>query len=320
MASTKREKISSDLAAKVLFLSDRTCCVCNEKKPVQIHHIDENTSNNNFANLAVLCFDCHTETQIKGGFHRKLDGDQVSLYRDHWIIQVAKSRATDPRHYVDEYESVINKLSIEVATSVAEIYRENEEYRLLALHYSIYENNELRDKYIELAIEKGMDDEELIFYRHAQGKIHLVPEEIISKKINELTENHDYSSLARLYRVINDPINSIKSTCKFVLKSLEKGTIFGTAFYLNEMFKEGDVRNLFLMSLEKAKSENDLWWQYRALQELDWSSEINRFLLENKEQIIAENKLPLLKALALAEGDIIKYFTLQKEIAKKDCE
>ena len=270
--------------------------------------------------MAVLCFDCHTETQIKGGFHRKLDGDLVSLYRDHWIIQVAKSRATDPRHYVDEYESVINKLSIEVATSVAEIYRENEEYRLLALHYSIYENNELRDKYIELAIEKGMDDEELIFYRHAQGKIHLVPEEIISKKINELTENHDYSSLARLYRVINDPINSIKSTCKFVLKSLEKGTIFGTAFYLNEMFKEGDVRNLFLMSLEKAKSENDLWWQYRALQELDWSSEINRFLLENKEQIIAENKLPLLKALALAEGDIIKYFTLQKEIAKKDCE
>jgi hypothetical protein len=60
---------------------------------VQIHHIDEDPSNDSFDNLAVLCLECHTETQLHGGFHRKLDGDQVTLYRDDWFALVARERA-----------------------------------------------------------------------------------------------------------------------------------------------------------------------------------------------------------------------------------
>ncbi len=39
--------IPDAIAAAVLFASDRTCCVCRVKgKPVQIHHLDEDPSNN----------------------------------------------------------------------------------------------------------------------------------------------------------------------------------------------------------------------------------------------------------------------------------
>ena len=86
--------IPPDVAAKIQFLSDRTCCVCRRRgKPVQIHHIDADPTNNDISNLAVLCLDCHTQTLISGGFYRKLDSNQVRLYRDNWLNIVEKQRA-----------------------------------------------------------------------------------------------------------------------------------------------------------------------------------------------------------------------------------
>jgi hypothetical protein len=93
MGRKPREKIPEDIAARVMFDSDRTCCVCREtRKEVQIHHIDEDPSNNSPENLAVLCFEHHDETQRKGGFGRKLNATQVRLYRDDWHKRIAQRR------------------------------------------------------------------------------------------------------------------------------------------------------------------------------------------------------------------------------------
>ncbi len=93
MARKERNEIPVEVAAKVLFLSDRVCCVCRGyRKPVQIHHIDEDPSNGKEENLAVLCFECHRETQIRGGFDRKLDAHQIVLYRDDWYKSVERQR------------------------------------------------------------------------------------------------------------------------------------------------------------------------------------------------------------------------------------
>lgn len=93
MTRKTRTEIPADTAAQVLFASDRTCCVCRKpEKPVQIHHVDENPANNDDDNLAVLCFDCHHETQIRGGFDRKLDAAQIVAYRNDWIGRVASKR------------------------------------------------------------------------------------------------------------------------------------------------------------------------------------------------------------------------------------
>ena len=89
-----RANIPEDIAAQVLFLSNRVCCVCRDPaKSPQIHHIDENPSNNSIDNLAVLCFECHHKTHIKGGFARKLDAAQVRLYRTEWLHLVEHKRA-----------------------------------------------------------------------------------------------------------------------------------------------------------------------------------------------------------------------------------
>ena len=91
--SRERIPIQPERAALILFSSDRTCCVCRERgKPVQIHHLDDDPSNNDLGNLAVLCLDCHNATQVKGGFGRKLDSLQVRKFRDDWAARVAKRR------------------------------------------------------------------------------------------------------------------------------------------------------------------------------------------------------------------------------------
>lgn len=88
-----RTPIPSDLTAEVLFTSDNTCCVCRERgKTIQIHHIDENPSNNVFENLSVLCLECHNNIQIKGGFGRTLNVPLVITYRDDWLKRVKRRR------------------------------------------------------------------------------------------------------------------------------------------------------------------------------------------------------------------------------------
>ena len=88
-----RTQIPNDLAADVMFASDSTCCVCRIRgKAVQIHHIDENPSNNVFENLSVLCLECHNETQSKGGFGRKLNPNLTVKYRDEWVDRVRSRR------------------------------------------------------------------------------------------------------------------------------------------------------------------------------------------------------------------------------------
>jgi hypothetical protein len=88
-----RIPIPEELSARVLFEHDRTCCICN--KPglaIQIHHIDEDASNNDPENLAVLCLQDHEETQVRGGFGKKLKAVDVQLYRRKWLERVAKRR------------------------------------------------------------------------------------------------------------------------------------------------------------------------------------------------------------------------------------
>ena len=91
--SKTRTPIPQHTATEALYNSDRTCCVCNERgKTTQIHHIDENPSNNELENLAILCLECHDKTQITGGFGRKLNSDLVIKHRNEWLLRVQNRR------------------------------------------------------------------------------------------------------------------------------------------------------------------------------------------------------------------------------------
>jgi len=144
-----RTKIPVDIAAKVLFVSDRTCCVCRTPgKLIQIHHLDEDPSNHDVRNLCVLCVDCHNLTILRGGFHRF-----SVLNRSCYTVTIGfnSSPNLDPNgtqvwgHKPDER-------LLELATAKAEILRENHQHELLASHYNAIGHGELRDKYVRKAL------------------------------------------------------------------------------------------------------------------------------------------------------------------------
>jgi hypothetical protein len=314
-AKKNRETIPPELAAKSLFLSDRTCCVCRVKgKPVQIHHIDGNPANNMLQNFAILCFDCHTETQISGGFHRKLDADQVILYRDDWLNNVSRQRAASPNR-ISASDSIPESADLELATSVAEILRDREEYELLALHYYGIGNDELRDKYIELAIRQGIDDETLIFFRNSQNRLDLIPPEVIQRRVKELESRSDWFSLGRLYRELGDYELATISTSRGVIKAIQEENIFSAAFHLKEMVDDDTLEELFIIAMEDARNRNDLWWQYRCLQELGWDTEAKKFLLEHQKEIEDSGESHFIEELSVALGDTKRYLELRKEEA-----
>jgi len=187
----KRMPIPAEIAAKALFQHDRTCCICRQRgKPVQLHHMDENPSNHSFDNLAVLCFDCHHDTQLRGGFDRKIDREQVVLYREDWLRVVARSRAEFEARADGAPATDTKRVALE--TSIAEIYRENEQYDLLAIHYSILGDDELRDKYIDLALRQSPSDESICYLRGLQNRPDLIPPTVVQRQKSQHHANRDH--------------------------------------------------------------------------------------------------------------------------------
>lgn len=81
------------MAAEVQFLADRTCCICHQSgKQMQIHHIDDDPEHNDLDNLALLCLEHHAQTQLSGGFGRKLNATLVRRYKAHWASVVELRR------------------------------------------------------------------------------------------------------------------------------------------------------------------------------------------------------------------------------------
>lgn len=90
----RRTSIPQTVADEVMIESDRTCCVCRRAASVQIHHLNETPSDHRIDNLAVLCFECHEETQLTGGFGRKLRDSEVRIARDEWYEIVRRKKET----------------------------------------------------------------------------------------------------------------------------------------------------------------------------------------------------------------------------------
>src|SRR6266516_1824121 len=89
-----RTPVPPDVSAAVMFASDRTCCVCRQPGlAVQIHHLDEDPTNHDPVNLAVLCLQDHNLTQVRGGFGKTLTAPEVRTHRDDWLERVRSRRA-----------------------------------------------------------------------------------------------------------------------------------------------------------------------------------------------------------------------------------
>ncbi len=109
MAKKQREKIDGRLGADVMFASDRTCCICQVPgRKIEIHHIDGDPSNNDFANLAVVCKDHQSDTHTDHAFARNLTPEVVRKYNDAWraIVHARLSPGGDEAE-ATEYEQLV---------------------------------------------------------------------------------------------------------------------------------------------------------------------------------------------------------------------
>jgi len=320
----RRTPIPQSTAAEALFLADRTCCVCRENgKPVQLHHIDEDPSNNDLSNLAALCLDCHHQTQLTGGFARRLDSEQVLLYRDDWNRMVAGRRAPRDRSELPKQQGDDGQ-RVKLTTSIAEAYRENEEWVLLAMLYDSVGNESLRDKYIETAISEGTDDDGVIFLRGLQGRPDLIPEDVANREIESRTQQEDWTQRARVFMNLGRYRDAAEDYVRGVLQSFEEGRTFSAAFYLRELVDNDLIASLFVEALQDAADRGDLWWQVRALQELGWDKELKALLLENAEEIEQSSHLMLQGMLSDARGESdqaltkrIETFSSAKRVGRK---
>jgi len=71
--SKSKKSVPEEDRAKLFLWCDRHCCFCGKKctTNIEIHHIDEDTSNNDIDNLIPLCFDCHGELPRYNAKHPK---------------------------------------------------------------------------------------------------------------------------------------------------------------------------------------------------------------------------------------------------------
>ncbi len=78
-----RKKIPPKVSSELLVANRHACCVC-QSKGVQIHHIDEDSSNNSIENLAALCLPCHDQASMQIGLSKKLRAEEIKIYKTKW--------------------------------------------------------------------------------------------------------------------------------------------------------------------------------------------------------------------------------------------
>lgn len=304
--------IPSEIAAAVLFRSDRTCCVCREKgRPVQVHHLDENPKNNRFDNLAVLCTLCHGETHSYGGFCRRLDAAQIALYRDEWVAKLGR--------LIREQSEEEARISDESKARVAASLLAQRRYDLVARHFHLLRRFDLRDMYVERALrEMELSTAEMIALRVLQGRADAIPTRIIEEFLDGVHDQQGLLQVARWQRALGRNGEATATYCHLIVMLLTCNEVFAAAACLKELMQAGMETALF-HEVYGYSSNRDLWTSVRCLQELNWHSELKRLLEANRTEI--ENgkhlllRFELFRALRETEKMNATYVAMYEEVA-----
>lgn len=120
-----RNKIPSNILDELLFKTDMRCCICGRQAEIQVHHIDENPSNNKIDNLVTLCVLCHANVTAIPGFGRKWTPSLIKTYRRNHVSDI-----TIFREHKTSLENTINDLSSQTQVdtehfNLGVVYEEN---------------------------------------------------------------------------------------------------------------------------------------------------------------------------------------------------
>ena len=85
MTRKTRKKISPKIEAELLAANRHMCCICHkEGRGVQIHHIDDDPSNNDPENLCVVCLLHHDMITGKPGLGKGFTKKELGIYKKEW--------------------------------------------------------------------------------------------------------------------------------------------------------------------------------------------------------------------------------------------
>lgn len=127
-----RNKIPSTVEAEVMFRSNRQCIVCDDHKlGDHIHHIDGNKNNNDFDNLALLCFYCHNDASITNNIKKKLSAATIIKFRDYKYQEIASQRVNSLKKFNSQVEGLTTEDILEISKTaqiIIELEKIKEEY------------------------------------------------------------------------------------------------------------------------------------------------------------------------------------------------
>jgi len=79
-----RPKISQGIIDEIMVLCKHKCCWCETNDSTEIHHINEDSSNNEKDNLFPCCPICQKKFHTSTPFARKITENQLKMRRDNF--------------------------------------------------------------------------------------------------------------------------------------------------------------------------------------------------------------------------------------------
>lgn len=189
------------------------------------------------------------------------------------------------------------------------------DWESLAKYYHYLGNNDLRDKYIEKAVEAPSWDQPVWYLRGLQERPDLIPKDLIEREVDRLSEEPDYFQRARLYKILGRNADAALDYITGIKLRLEDKQWFTAAFHLSELFDSNLIEPLFIEALKEATDQKELFWQLRALQELGWEDEICDLISDNQKTIREGEDYYLLLAEAKCHRDAKRLLELKKGYA-----
>ncbi|MBS3072242.1 hypothetical protein J4477_00205 [Candidatus Pacearchaeota archaeon] len=83
----KRPDIPQEIVDKSMVLCKRKCFWCEKEEATEMHHIDENSQNNNENNLCACCSNCHKKFHTIVPFARNITENELKMRRDNFYYQ-----------------------------------------------------------------------------------------------------------------------------------------------------------------------------------------------------------------------------------------
>jgi hypothetical protein len=113
----KRTNIPQKTVDIIMVLCKRVCCWCEKNEATEIHHIDEDSSNNNRDNLFPCCSVCQKKFHTKTNFTRKITKNELKMRRDIFyekqgnlkVITLEESKEIKPSIEITKSELIKNK-------------------------------------------------------------------------------------------------------------------------------------------------------------------------------------------------------------------